>query len=93
MVRLTKENRKKLLEQNEGFTQRTFNDQRNFEETRIYKIKDGLLHIREIGKTSWADSRYEDEWIASDKERVADDEETHRFLYKWLRKLNKDGLD
>lgn len=86
MVRLTKENRKKLLEQNEGFTQRTFNDQRNFEETRIYKIKDGLLHIREIGKTSWADSRY-------DKERVADDEETHRFLYKWLRKLNKDGLD
>ncbi len=86
MVRLTKENRKKLLEQNEGFTQRTYNEQRNFEETRIYKIVGGLLHIREIGKTSWADSRY-------DKERVADDEETHRFLYKFLHKLNKDGLE
>ena len=35
MVRLTKENRKKLLKQNEGFTQRTHNEQRNFEETRI----------------------------------------------------------
>lgn len=86
MVRLTKENRKKLLEQNEGFTQRTHNEQKNFEETRIYKIIKGVLHIREIGKTSWADSRY-------DKERIADDEETHRFLYKFLNKLNKDGLE
>ena len=36
--------------------------------------KGGQLHIRAIGKTSWVDSRYEDEWIASD-------DEVHRFLY------------
>lgn len=85
MVRLTKANREKLLKQNEGFSRRTYNKQRNFEETRIYTIIKGLLHIREIGKTSWADSRY-------DNERVATDEETHRFLYKFLSKLNKDGI-
>ena len=73
------------MKQNEGFSRRTYNKQRNFEETRIYTIIKGLLYIREIGKTSWADSRY-------DNERVATDEETHRFLYKFLSKLNKDGI-
>ena len=86
MVRLTKEVREKLLKQNEGFTRSTFFDSRNFEERRVYKIIEGVLHIFEEGKTSWADSRYK-------KERIADDEETHRFLYKYLSKLNKDGLE
>ena len=73
MLRLTKAIREKLLQQNEGFTRSTYYDSKNFEEKRIYKIIDGVLHIHEEGKTSWADSRY-------NRDRIADDEETHRFL-------------
>ena len=74
MARLTKDVRQRLLESNEGFSTRTYYEGRNSREERIYTISDGQLHIRAIGKTSWADSRYEDEWIASD-------DEVHRFLY------------
>lgn len=56
-MRLTKTVREQLLLQNEGFTTRTSYDSRNSEYERIYTIKGGRLHIREIGKTSWADSR------------------------------------
>ena len=73
MARLTKAVRQKLLENNEGFTTRTYYEGRNSREERIYTISGGQLHIRAIGKTSWADSRYENEWVASD-------EEVHRFL-------------
>ena len=85
MVRLTASVRQRILEQNDGFTTRTDYKGRNFREERIYTISGGVLHIRAIGKTSWADSRYDKEWIASD-------EETHRFLYnhKWV--LNLDGI-
>lgn len=38
------------------------------------------------GKTSWADSRYKDEWLASDKE-------VHRFLYNHLGELNTEGVE
>ena len=86
MIILTKSVREKLLKINEGFTTRTYYDSRNCREERIYKIVDGLLHIRSVGKTSWADSRYDHEWIASD-------EEVHRFLYKFLRVLKTDGLE
>lgn len=86
MVRLTKTIREKLLQQNEGFTRSTYYDSKNFREERIYKIVNGVLQIREIGKTSWAASRY-------DNTRIADNEETHRFLYKYLNNLNKDGLE
>ena len=41
--------------------------------------------IRAIGKTSWADSRYDDEWVASD-------EESHRFLYGHQYEMNTDGI-
>ncbi len=75
MARLTKAVREQLIENNEGFTTRTYYEGRNSREERIYTVKDGELHIRAIGKTSWADSRYDDEWVASD-------EETHRFLYQ-----------
>ena len=77
MLRLTKAIREKLLQQNEGFTRSTYYDSKNFEEKRIYKIIDGVLHIHEEGKTSWADSRY-------NRDRIADDEETHRFLKKFF---------
>lgn len=85
-MRLTKMVREQLLIQNEGFTTRTSCDLRNSECERIYTIEGGRLHIREIGKTSWADSRYDNEWYA-------DDEEAHRFLYNNLRSLNTSGLE
>ena len=76
----------KILEQNEGFTTRKSYNLRNFKYQRIYTISCGQLKISEVGKTSWADSRYDDEWIADDKE-------THRFLYDNLGLLNLDGIE
>ena len=55
MARLTKEVRQQLLNQNEGFTRRTYIENRNSREERIYKISGGQLLVRAIGKTSWAD--------------------------------------
>lgn len=86
MVRLTSSTRQRILEQNEGFSKRTYYDGENSREERIYTILGGNLHIRAIGKTSWADSRYENEWFASD-------EETHRFLYKHKEEMNLDGIE
>lgn len=86
MMRLTKDIRQRILEQNEGFTKRTNYEGRNSSEQRIYTISGGELHIRAIGKTSWADSRYDDEWVASD-------DETHRFLYDHKWELNLDEIE
>ena len=85
-MRLTKSVRQRILEQNEGFSKTTSFEGRNSREQRIYKISGGELHIRAVGKTSWADSRYDDEWIASD-------EETHRFLYDHKWEMNLDGIE
>jgi hypothetical protein len=86
MVRLTSSTRQRIITQNEGFTKRTFSEGENSKEERIYTISGGVLHIRAVGKTSWADSRYEKEWFASD-------EETHRFLYKYKLEMNLDGIE
>ena len=86
MLRLTKDVRQILLDNNEGFTTRTYYKDNNSEEERIYTISGGALHIREIGNTSWSHSRYDDE-------SIADDEQTHRFLKKHLDELDKDGID
>lgn len=86
MARLTKSVRQQLLNQNDGFSRRTYYEGRNSREERIYTVSGGQLHIRAIGKTSWADSRYDDEWIASE-------EETHRFLYEYQDYMNADGID
>ena len=83
-MRLTKENREKLLEKNEGFKTSTYFKGRNFSESRRYEIKDKKLHITSSGKGAWGGSRY------SNEERIADDKETHRFLYEYLSKLKKD---
>lgn len=83
MIRLTKKVRQQLLDQNDGFTERTSYDSRNHSWTRVYKIESGKLNIRELGKTSWADSRYDKTW-------EADDNEVHSFLYKFLDELNYD---
>ena len=86
MVRLTRDVRQRILEQNEGFTTKTYYEDRNSREQRIYTISGGVLKIRAIGKTSWADSRYDDEWVATD-------DETHRFLYDNKYKMNLDGIE
>ena len=85
-MRLTRDVRQKILEQNEGFTTKTYYKGNNSSEQRVYTISGGVLRIRATGKTSWADSRYDDEWIASD-------EETHRFLYDNKYKMNLDGIE
>ncbi|MFM9450368.1 hypothetical protein [Streptomyces europaeiscabiei] len=84
-MRLTREVRQQLLEQNEGFELNTSYPGKNFTECRRYRITGGELHIRSSGKTSWADSRF-------DREYVATDEQTHRFLREHLAELNTDGL-
>lgn len=86
MVRLTKKNRQRILEQNEGFSARSSFDSKNSTYEREYRIANSKLLIREIGKTSWSDSRYNNPWVAND-------EEVHRFLYKYLWQLNTEGLE
>ena len=85
-MRLTASVRQKLLDLNEGFQWKTYYEGKNFREGRVYLIKGGELLIRASGKTSWADSRFRNEW-------VADSEETRRFLRKVLDHLNTEGLE
>ena len=86
MARLTKLNRQKNSDQNEGLAANTSYDSGNSSYDRQYTVKVGKLHIQESGKTSWADSRYNKEWVATD-------EETHRFLYDNQWRMNTDGID
>lgn len=86
MRRLTATVRQQLLEQNDGFSRTTYYKGKNFREECIYTISDGELHIRRIGKTSWADSRFDDE-------STADDEQTHRFLRKYKDELDWSDID
>ena len=81
-MRLTEQVRNKLLEMNEGFKCKTSYDSRNSSYVREYVIKEGKLIIREIGKTSWADSRYDKVWEASKDELL-------RFLRANKNKLKK----
>ncbi len=85
IMRLTKLVRELLLVLNEGFTTTTHYSGKNFTEDRTYRIADGELHIHSEGKGSWADSRFDKEW-------VADDKETHRFLYDNLGSLDTDEI-
>lgn len=84
-MRLTKDVIAKILEMNEGFTQTTSYSSRNFKETRHYLIQGGKLLIRSVGKTSWADSRF-------DENLVADIDQTRRFIRNFLKLLKTDGL-
>ena len=81
-MRFTKENRQQVLNDNEGFTTSTYFEAKNFRESRRYTISDGKLNVRASGKTSWSDSRYDNEY-----EYGADDEETKRFLRKYRDEL------
>ena len=84
-MRFTKANRQKVLDDNEGFSTSTSYSSRNFSEDRTYSISDGKLTVRSKGKTSWADSRY-DETTTYD----ADAEETKSFLRNFRNLLNLD---
>lgn len=84
-MRLTKDVRRQLLEQNDGFTTTSNYSAKNYSEHRRYEIRGGELHIQSNSNTSWADSRERSEY-------VADEEQTHRFLYENLGLLNQDGV-
>jgi len=85
-MRLTKQVIQQLLDQNEGFKRSTHYSDRNNTNDRHYQIVSGKLRIRETGKTSWADSRYDNEFIANE-------DQTRRFLRNYLGALNTDGLN
>ena len=84
-MRLTKDVIQKLLDMNEGFSQTKSYTSRNFKCDYHYLIKGGKLLVREIGKTSWADSRFDDDV-------VADIERTRRFLRDHLHLLKTGDL-
>lgn len=84
-MRLNQDVREALLQHNDGFETSTYYSAKNISDTRDYKIVDGQLHVRSRGKTSWADSRFDQSW-------VADDKATHRFLYEHLDALDADGV-
>lgn len=83
-MRFTKEIIQQLLDNNEGFTKTKSFTSRNFKETNHYLIQGGKLLIHSIGNTSWADSRH-------DNKKVADIEQTRRFLKKVIDELKVDG--
>lgn len=86
MVRLTKDVREQLLVINDGFTTSTSWEDRNSYDYRTYRIEGGQLHIHSSSKGPWADSKQVKDW-------VADDTQTHRFLYDHLHELSTDGLE
>lgn len=84
-MRLTKVVIQKLLDINEGYAKTTDFVDRNFKQTNQYIIKGGKLLIRSTGKTSWADSRF-------DNNTIADIEQTRRFLRKVIDDLKTEGI-
>ena len=77
MSRLTKDRIKEILQKNEGYKTSTYYEGKNFREERKYRIEGGKLFFRSIGKTSWADSRFDDEY-------EADEGQVRRFIKKFL---------
>jgi hypothetical protein len=74
---------------NEGFEKSvtdTLGGSRNFSATNHYIIKGGKLLVRSVGKTTWADSKF-------DKITIADIEQTRRVLKKFIDKLKTDGIN
>lgn len=72
-MRYTKENIQKILDANDGYKKAKSYDSRNLKYTNYYEIKDGKLYCESVGKTSWADSRFDDH-------NVCDIDQTRRFL-------------
>ena len=85
-MRLTKVVIQQILDQNEGFTDRTSFQSKNSSYTNYYRISNGQLYIRSVGKTSWSDSRFDDEG-------VCDLDQTRRFIRNNLYVLNTGGIE
>jgi len=84
-IRLTQSNVQRLLENNDGFEASTNYSGKNFQESRHYRVSAGEVRVRSTGNTSWADSRF-------DKDFVADADQTRRFLRSNLDALNTEGV-
>ncbi len=80
MIRLTKDAIAKILELNEGFKCSRSYSGKNFSETNNYLIHAGKLFRNSVGKTSWADSRF-------NANEVCNVDETRRFLKTVLDRL------
>lgn len=85
-MRLTEHVRRQVLELNEGFTTQTYYEGKNSRESRTYTIIGGELRIRATGKTSWADSHYDNEFVANK-------DATLRYLRQHLYDLDLDDVD
>lgn len=83
---ITKKKREKLLKQNDGYSTYSNYSGRNFKEFRRYTIENDCLHVYSKSRTSWADSRSEREWIADEKA-------TNRFLHEHLDELDTSGVE
>jgi hypothetical protein len=81
MIRFTKDIIDKTLKLNEGYTDTTYYKGKNITETNNYRIHDGKLYVRSKGKTSWADSRFDEEY-------ECDIDRTRRFLRDRKDELN-----
>jgi hypothetical protein len=57
LLRLTKAVRDLLLKLNEGFETTTHYKAKNYTETRVHRIIDGVLHVHSTGKASADGSR------------------------------------
>lgn len=87
--RFTKDIVEKLLVLNEDFEKAvtdTLGGSKNYSATNYYLIKGGQLLIRTKGKTSWADSHF-------DETTVASPEQTRRVLKKFYNLLKTDGIE
>lgn len=80
MIRFTKENVKKVLANNDGFTDRTYHKEENFEEENLYTIKNGKLLMHSIEKGALGNSGY-------DSMTECDMDQTIKFLRERKNKL------
>lgn len=72
-MRYTKENIQKILDLNNGYKAVKSYHDRNLSYDNYYEIRDGKLFCRSDGKTSWADSHFDDRY-------ECDIDQTRRFL-------------
>ena len=85
-IRLTKDNRQKILDINDGFTAESFyNSKRGGSYIREFKISNGKLVIRDMLRNTTNENQDDKSWIATDAE-------VHRFLLKYLWKLSIEGI-
>lgn len=84
-LRFTKDVVQQLLDMNDGFKASTSYVAKNFSESRTYVIENGALLVRAVGKTSWADSRF-------DTLTKATLEEARRFLKNHIQDLKTGDL-